>query len=136
MSRFVLVLVSLFVLTASSFGKEDDAAGDADYLFYPSPPELPRLQFLKTFSKASDVSSSNKGLQSFLFGELDQSQHLVGKPYGLAIHDGAIYVVDTDGAGWGIFDIANGKTSFVRPGGGGTLRMPINISSRQNRSKY
>lgn len=114
----------------------DGEADNNEPLFYPLPPNRPRLQFLAKFSSALDVSSRKQGFRNFVFGGEENEGHLVNKPYGLAIHDGAIYVVDTRGSGWGVFDLANKRSRFVRPGGGGTLKKPINISIDTDGTRY
>ena len=114
-----------------------DSGDEAEeYLFYPLPPDLPRFQFLASFSSPLDVSSGKSGFRDFVFGGEDKEDHLVEKPYGVAIHEGAIHVVDTRGAGWAIFDLANRRSAVVRPKGGGTLKKPINIAIDDDGTRY
>ena len=126
------------MLLATTPGSETlaDDAEASDYLFYPLPPDLPRLQFLASFSSPLDVSAGKSGFRDFVFGGKSKEGHLVNKPYGLAVHQGAIYVVDTRGGGWGVFDLANRKSRMVRPGGGGTLKKPINITIDADGTHY
>jgi len=107
-----------------------------EYLFYPLPPNLPRFQFLASFSSPLDVSAGKSGFRDFVFGGEDKEDHLVEKPYGVAIHEGAIHVVDTRGAGWAVFDLAKRKSAVVRPKGGGALKKPINITSDNAGTRY
>jgi sugar lactone lactonase YvrE len=125
-----LVAIPAEVLHADS-GNEGE-----EYLFYPLPPNLPRFQFLASFSSPLDVSTGKSGFRDFVFGGEDKEDHLVEKPYGVAIHEGAIHVVDTRGHGWAIFDLANRKSAIVRPKGGGTLKKPINISIDDDGTRY
>ena len=135
----VLLAFSIIVLAwmpTTPLIADDDDATEPEYLFYPLPPDLPRVQFLKSYSTSLDVSAGEGGLKSFLFGDSDTSGHLVTRSYGVAMHDGAIYVVDTKGAGWAVFDVANGKAAKVRPGGGGSLKKPTNITIDVDGTKY
>jgi len=135
---FSLTLMAAAVLCAAPTGVLNADSGDEaeEYLFYPLPPDLPRFQFLVTFSSPLDVSSGKSGFRNFVFGGEDKEDHLVEKPYGAAIFEGAIYVVDTRGAGWAVFDLANRRSAFVRPKGGGTLKKPINITIDDDGTRY
>ena len=68
-------------------------AQDDQPIFYPLPPEVPRLQFLHKYSSSLDVSTKSEGFRSFVFGGEENEDQVVQKPYGLAMYDGAIYVV-------------------------------------------
>jgi DNA-binding beta-propeller fold protein YncE len=135
---FWLALLAIGVLACTPTGLLHADSGDEaeEYLFYPLPPNLPRFQFLASFSSPLDVSSGTSGFRNFVFGGEDKEDHLVEKPYGVAIHEGAIYVVDTRGSGWAVFDLANRKSAVVRPKGGGTLKKPINIAIDDDGTRY
>lgn len=130
-----LLVAMLLAAAAGSDALADDAEA-SDYLFYPLPPDLPRLQYLASFSTPLDVSVGKSAFRDFVFGGKNKEGHLVNKPYGLAVHNGAIYVVDTRSGGWGVFDLAGRKSRMVRPGGGGTLKKPINISIDEDGTHY
>jgi sugar lactone lactonase YvrE len=97
-------------------------------IYYPPPPAEPRLQFLARFSSVRDVASPQSAFQDFVLGKDTDAARLVEKPYGVALRDGRIYVVDTRRAGYGIFDVAAGGTRFIQPHGQGALRKPISIA--------
>ena len=61
---------------------------------------------------------------------------MVTKPYGLAVHEGAIYVVDTRGSGYVVFDVAEGKWRSVTGSGNGAMRKPINITIDEDGMRY
>lgn len=105
-------------------------------IFYPAPPNQPRLQFLAKYSSTLDVSAKKSGFRDFLFGGEENEGHLVQKPYGVDLYEGAIYVIDTRGNGWAVFDIANKESRFVRPGGGGAPQKPINITIDEDGTRY
>lgn len=114
-----------------------DEPNEDEPLFYPDPPNLPRLQFLAAYANELDVStSSGSSFRDFVFGGRDKEGSFIEKPYGVAMHKGAIYVVDARGNGWGVFDVANGRAYFVRPSGGGALTKPINITIDTDGTKY
>lgn len=104
--------------------------------FYPEPPEIPRLQYLTKFSSPLDLGGKRSGFRDFVFGGADAEADLVSKPYGLAIHDGAIYVVDTRGGGYGVFDFKNRSTRVVRGSGASRMPKPINIAIDTDGTRY
>jgi DNA-binding beta-propeller fold protein YncE len=144
MNRILQLTISGFLLAvclspysgAIAWADDPETKTDAP-LFYPPPPDRPRLQFLASYANELDVSSNSKGgFRNFLFGSREKEGSFIDKPYGVDIRAGAIYVVDTRGYGWGVFDVANGRTYFVRPSGGGQLRKPINITIDTDGTKY
>lgn len=126
---------SLLIFVGAPTMAEDEAA-DEQPLFLPLPPNEPRLQFLTKYSSALDVGSEKSGFRDFVFGGEDKEAQLVEKPYGLAIFEGAIYVVDARGNGYGIFDLANGRSKLVHPTGAGALVKPINITIDDDGTRY
>jgi sugar lactone lactonase YvrE len=126
---------TVFLALAAISIADDETAGEQP-VFFPGPPDVPRLQFLTKYSSALDVSTKSKGFRDFVFGGEDKEAQLIQKPYGLAIHEGAIFVVDTRGFGYGIFDLAEGGSRFVRPSGAGGFRKPINITIDEDGTRY
>ena len=45
------------------------------------------------------------GFKDFIVGKDTAGDHLVRKPYGVALHDGRIYVADTRGSGYAVIDL-------------------------------
>jgi DNA-binding beta-propeller fold protein YncE len=111
-------------------------AQDEQPVFYPLPPDVPRLQFLHKYTSSLDVATESKGFRSFVFGGEENEDQVVQKPYGLAMHDGAIYVVDTRGNGYGVFDLKNDASRLIQPSGAGALRKPINITIDDDGTRY
>jgi len=66
-------------------------------VFYPAPPEEPRLQFLRSIARERDLAGSTKKLSAFerfVLGDENERTGRIVKPYGLAFYDGKIYVCD------------------------------------------
>jgi sugar lactone lactonase YvrE len=123
----------LLVFWAASSAQDDS---EQEAIFYPPAPDIPRLQFLKKFASSLDLTTEKKAFRDFVFGGEENEGKLVTKPYGVAIHSGAIYVVDTRGGGYGIFDLENETTRFIRPGGRAALSKPINITIDADGTRY
>jgi hypothetical protein len=94
-------------------------------VFFPPAPELPRIQYLTSFSGLKDIEEQS-AFSRFVVGEMPDQK--VDKPYGVAVHDGRIYVCDTNG-GVAVFDLKAGTFGLLKGAvGRGMLRQPVNIS--------
>jgi hypothetical protein len=102
-------------------------------LYFPPPPELPRIQYLTSFRGLKDVEEQSS-FNRFVVGEKQDVR--LDKPYGVALHDGKLYVCDTN-ATVVVFDLKN-KTYGALQGasGPGRLVQPINISVEADGTKY
>jgi DNA-binding beta-propeller fold protein YncE len=102
-------------------------------VFFPPPPAPPRIQFLTSFSGLKDIETQS-AFNRFVVGEKRDVR--VDKPYGIALHDGKIYVCDTNST-VAVFDLKR-RTFGPMTGavGPGTLRQPINISIEADGTKY
>ena len=104
-------------------------------VFYPEPPNLPRVQFLVSFTGEKDIQPPKSGFEAFVTG-VKESPRRLDKPYGVAIHEGKIYVCDTNATVM-VFDL-NKRTYEPLKGavGLGKLVQPINISVDRDGNKY
>jgi len=108
----------------------DEAIGP---VFYPGPPEKPRLQFLKSFSTPKDVGVQGvSGFQKFVVGE-PETEEKIGKPYGVAMYEGKIYVCDVGKRVVEILDLENKTFGYMTRDR--RLINPINIYI-ENGTKY
>lgn len=101
-----IVLVSSLVITWTFSGCQQSARTKSQSLsqnpstkvFYPGAPGKPRLQFLKSISKESDLGATARqysGLEKLLAGEEKKvERQVIYKPYGLALYEGKLYVCD------------------------------------------
>jgi DNA-binding beta-propeller fold protein YncE len=138
MNKSILALIAFALCCAwspSDAASKKDAA-DEPPIFYPPAPNLPRLQYLTKYSSAYDVSAGDSKFRDFVFGGEDKEEQVVNKPYGVAIHEGAIYVVDSRGAGYVVFDVANRKWRSVTGRGDGAMKKPINITIDEDGTRY
>ncbi|MDH5426345.1 MAG: hypothetical protein OEY29_15260 [Gammaproteobacteria bacterium] len=126
------VLLLSLLASCSSLSEKDQIKT----IFYPDAPSPPRIQYLASFSGPNDLIDSSNNLDSFLLGKENQASALLKKPYGVSIHDGVIYAVDTRGPGYAIFDLKKAKFDVVHGSFSGKMRKPINISIDKNGDKY
>ena len=116
--RQYLCLVAVIAGTWGTPGAvAEEPALDEAPVFYPPAPNPPRLQYLRKYSSAFDMSAKESGFRDFIFGGADKEEQAINKPYGVAVHDGAIFAADTRGGGYVIFDFVKGtKVVLPRPG--------------------
>ncbi|MHC4111827.1 MAG: 6-bladed beta-propeller [Planctomycetota bacterium] len=82
-------------------------------VFYPKPPDKPRLQFLKSFSGPDDIGVERpSALERFIVGEPETTEAIV-KPYGLAIFQGKLYVCDVGKRLVEVLDLENHTFSYL-----------------------
>jgi DNA-binding beta-propeller fold protein YncE len=127
-------LVSTLILSACASAPQNVEPAGA--IFYPSPPAPARLQYLTKYSSQLDLGEKNEAFRDFVFGDETTEGHLVNKPYGLAVFEGAIYVVDTRGGGYVVFDFARARSKTVRGSGASNMPKPINITISENGTRY
>lgn len=102
-------------------------------VFFPAAPDLPRIQFLTSFTGLRDVQKQS-GFERFVVGENQDVR--VNKPYGLGVFEGKVYVADTNSTVV-VFDFED-KTFGPLKGavGAGLLRQPTNISIAADGTKF
>jgi DNA-binding beta-propeller fold protein YncE len=126
--RIACVALALLATACATSPRKNETA-----VFFPPPPEPPRIQYLTFFSGSKDVEEQS-AFDRFVVGEKQDLK--LDKPYGVAIHDGKIYVCDTT-ATVIVFDLKN-KTFGPLKGsaGAGKLMGPINVSIEEDGTKY
>jgi sugar lactone lactonase YvrE len=112
-------------------------AAKQEAVFYPRPPDAPRIQHLATYAGARDLEldKSSGGLKDFLLGE-EKSEDALVRPYGVAMYDGKIYVADSRGPGLAVFDLKARKYALLSGTGAGRMQRPINVSIDADGTKY
>lgn len=109
-------------------GCESAPKTDEGPLFFPAPPEKPRVQFLSWASGADEVEPSKGSFEKFILGEEPVVRRAINKPYGVAARDGVVYVCDTKGLSLCRLDFKNHSFSLLGIRGPGRLRKPINLT--------
>lgn len=96
------------------------------YLFYPPPPDEPRLQYLTGFSSEKQFFNQ-KGFRSFVLGAA-RGEKTVGKPYGIAVRPNEIVFCDSGFSGVGILKLDQQVMEQFVPPREGKMRTPINAA--------
>lgn len=120
-----LVLFHLILLALTSCASKKI---DAPELRFPSPPNEARFIFERTLRTSTDVSGL--GFMDKVRISLTGSSHVVDglvKPFGVAVHQGRVYVTDTVARSVKVFDLAKLKYFELGTKGQGTLVKPLGI---------
>jgi hypothetical protein len=100
-----------------------------DEHFFPAPPDLPRVQFVRSFNGSPDFVEENRFLD-YLAGAKPEPRYEIAKPFSVAAWKGRIYVTDSFGPqSLNVFDLEHGR--FVVLGkepGREQLKKPIHVS--------
>jgi sugar lactone lactonase YvrE len=134
--RLLAVMLGALALLPGCGTAPSKTPVQAQTVFYPRPPDAPRIQHLATYASARDLEPNKAGgLKDFLLGEEKQDEALV-RPYGVAMSDGKIYVADSRAPGLAVFDLKARKFSLMSGSGNGRMQRPINVSVDADGSKY
>ncbi|MHC4117148.1 MAG: 6-bladed beta-propeller [Planctomycetota bacterium] len=104
--------------------------------FYPAAPDKPRLQFLTSISSESDVGAGKKysALEKLIAGDEERvEKEVIGKPYGLALHEGKLYICDVQKKLVEKLDLRNKRFDYLTKER--RMRNPVNLCIEKGR-KY
>jgi DNA-binding beta-propeller fold protein YncE len=104
-------------------------------VFYPAPPQKPRLQFLRSISVEEDLGAARSAFQEFLLGKQPVERSIV-KPYDIASSPGKIYVLDRSLRKLAILDLARRTIDYLPDRGPGALIDPSGIWVGPDDVKY
>ena len=105
-------LVFLIFLLAGCAGEE--IKRERPVLAYPSPPDEVRFYYELTIHSSFDVKELTTGdkLRAFATGSYGSAEGL-GKPWGVAVFQGRVYVTDTLKRAILMFDVPGGKFKTI-----------------------
>ena len=126
---FCLLIISLSGCASSPKGDKQSP------VFYPPLPNPPRIQYLTTITTINDLKKTESSFADFILGQQSE-ESLFKKPYGVAMYDGKIYVVDIRSSGYVVLDLKTGSHDFVGGGVSGRMTKPINITIDTDGTKY
>jgi DNA-binding beta-propeller fold protein YncE len=121
--KFQLYILSVILVTflfscSTNVGKNEEA------LFFPLPPEQPKIQFLKVIKGSYDITGKQSAFEAFILGDEQESD--IAKPYGITASKDRILLVDTKLQSLINIDLKNHKFDYITPSGKGTLKNPLN----------
>lgn len=105
-----------------------------EFVFYPQPPDPPRIQYLTSFSAESELGGRSR-FSEFIVGE-QRYQRPIWKPYGITAAPGKLYICDTQPRNLCLVDLAKRRISYFKPEGEAMFKMPINVAVDAEGNRY
>ncbi|MHC4448398.1 MAG: NHL repeat-containing protein [Planctomycetota bacterium] len=105
------------------------------YSFWPPAPDEPRIQFLRSFRFSADIEPPPSAFDRIVFGT-DVEVLPIGKPYGVAMWKGRIYVCDITNPGVVILDLVKRETRLMGTRGVQRMLQPTAIAIAPDGMKY
>lgn len=124
-------LLHIFILLlVAGCASEENIKQDEKVYAYPPPPEKARFYYESTLRNSFDVKeiSASDKLRAFATGTLGNATGL-GKPWGITVYQGRVYVSDTLKRSILMFDVPGKDFKTFGSEGPGSLRKPIGIAS-------
>ena len=109
-----------------------------NYAFWPNPPAEPKVQFVRSYQRASDLKTEKAGgFGELLYGKETSPADLpISKPYGVAVWDGRIYVTDLRGAGIVVLDLKKKETRVMGATGAESIKRAADVFVATDGTKY
>jgi len=129
---FFGVFCFIYLCAGCQIPEEKQSASEP--VFFPASPEVPRLQFLTSFSGPEDIVEHEvSGFERFVLGEPEVDEGIIA-PYGIAIFEGKLYVCDVGNRTVIVFDLKNRTYSHLTKDR--RLIKPVNIFIDDSGWKY
>lgn len=133
----VVAFACLAASCGSTGGSAKPAAERTGYAFWPVFPEEPRVQFLRSYGGSADVAPvKSSRLEDIVFGKEQEKDAMINKPYGLAMHDGKVYVCDMRAGSLVVMDLRKKQTRLVGVSGANRLSHPVAVTVADDGTIY
>ncbi len=114
---------------ASSSGPTKPTVPSGSYVFWPQFPDDPRMQYLRSISSSDDLAAAGESsFSKMIFGKKQHDSEGINKPYGVAMHDGKLYVCDIRNDCLTVLDLKKRQTRLVGMNGMMTLKRPVAVA--------
>ncbi|MDH3980704.1 MAG: 6-bladed beta-propeller [Gammaproteobacteria bacterium] len=125
----ILLMSAMLLLSACA-----QSPKQIEKVFYPPPPETPRIQFLTSITLESDLGKKSQ-FKAYLLGE-EQGGKSLARPYAFAHESGKIYVADKTIKKIIILDLDARAFDYIRDLKGGALQDPYSVFITPDGYKY
>ncbi|MGE5652442.1 MAG: 6-bladed beta-propeller [Bacillota bacterium] len=124
----VLVIALACAFLGAGCAVQTQAPAENAPLVFPAPPDEPRFIFERTLYSSADVEKEDKSadLRRAMTGEARTGEGL-GKPYGVAVYHGRVYVSDSAKRAVVVFDIPGQHFFKIGEDDPGRLLMPLGL---------
>lgn len=133
-TRRALVPLTLIAAALSLFTGCQKPQPKAAPIFYPAPPDVPRLQFLTSFSDPKVWVEKKSSFADVIVGAEATTEEEIKSPYGIAAGDRKLYICDIGRGMVHVIDLAN-KT-YSKLSGKDQLQNPVSITIAPDGTRY
>jgi DNA-binding beta-propeller fold protein YncE len=99
------------------------------FSFWPLAPDSPKIQFVKSYQSSGDVHLEKQSdLARIVFGEQNEQDSEIKKPYGVAMRAGKIYVCDIRRPALAVLDLVENQVRLVGVRGVNRLTHPVDVT--------
>lgn len=125
-----IVIIQLLLVSCGQPSKSGQQIG------WPLPPSEPRIIYRDVITGTQDLTRSFWGkMKDFFLGKAENQG--IGKPYGVCLADGKIYLADTSKKGITLIDLEAGVIKFFNSlGAHGTLQEPVYVALDHENNIY
>lgn len=137
--RLCRVLVSACFLLGLVSGCAGNKTANVETVFFPPPPDEPRIQYLTGISDSSDITGTQSNFSLVLTGaEKANVIRGLGKTFGITSHKGKIYIAATSSSQVIIIDFANKTFEYLKGAikGPGVLKKPVSVALDDDGNLY
>lgn len=132
-----LLWVAVLMLASGCVNKPAPASNlNMGHAFWPSAPDVPHIQYLTSFNRASDLRPKQSKMDELIYGKSTEADMEIVKPFGVAMWKGRIYVCDIRGAGVLVLDLKTRQTRIMGASGSGTIQRAVDIKVTDDGTKY
>jgi DNA-binding beta-propeller fold protein YncE len=134
----LLLITTCFIVLLGGCASttKPQSASTKIYSFWPAYPDVPHVQYLTSFARASDLLPPKTGLDELIYGKETLKDLPINKPYGVAMHDGKIYVCDLRNDCVVIMNLRTKQTLMMGTTGSNILMSPNAIAITDDGYKY
>lgn len=124
-----LAFAGLLVAFLTACATPATQPGDLEIPVYPSPPDPARITYERTLLSSADVAneSEESSLKRFITGSKRVGIGL-GKPFGVGVHQGRVFVSDTLARQVVAFDVREGKFFEIGTESPGEMAKPMGLA--------
>lgn len=143
LNRKIFLIVNALLFTFSCMGTEltyqkNEMQETTTELLWPAPPQTPRIKFVRTLSKASDIGVKKTFLTkaSEILSGSEMSEFTLIRPYGVYADSERIYITDPGARVLHIFDFKDREYFQIKKAGKTDLISPIGVCVDKNGDIY
>lgn len=133
----VAVCLGLVMALAGCGLKQAEApALPKQYTFWPPAPDAPRIQYLTSYNRSSDISPPQSDFEKSIFGSEQSRAYSINKPYGVHVWNGRIYVCDVRAKGITVLDLKQKQTRIMGATGAISIAKAVDLAIDEAGTKY